>query len=260
MDLAIAAAATDVGLTTKLASLLPILDAFNYRHRNQHSASHWWSAFRQFRHGARSLAADLHRHQALNQPHTDSSKKSTAAKAKAKRAQKQLLARLALFRNHTVPKAYICFSQLIADNQHAALGLLLFSALASVNSILDSISPPQQQSSGAQRPVADTSPSSTPSTSNQPRQGRDENTDRGVTISRDRIAGVAPKPSKRLSPAPNEDAAAKNRDSDTQSNKKRPVRSIEKADQVLEADQKQKKKKSKKKAKGDELSSLFGSL
>lgn len=107
MDLAIAAAATDVGLTTKLASLLPILDAFNYRHRNQHSASHWWSAFKQFRHGARSLAADLHRHQALNQPHTDSSKKSTAAKAKAKRAQKQLLARLALFRNHTVPKAYM---------------------------------------------------------------------------------------------------------------------------------------------------------
>lgn len=81
-----------------------------------------------------------------------------------------------------------------------------------------------------------------------------------MTISRDRIVGVAPKPSKRSSPAPNEDAAAKNRDSDTQSNKKRPVLSIEKADQVLEADQKQKKKKSKKKAKGDELSSLFGSL
>lgn len=107
MDPAIAPTATDVGLITKLASLLPILDAFNHRHRNQHSASHWWSAFGQLRRGARSLAADLRRHQALSLLQADGSKKSTAAKAKAKRAQMQLLARVALFRNHNVPKAYL---------------------------------------------------------------------------------------------------------------------------------------------------------
>lgn len=111
-----------------------------------------------------------------------------------------------------------------------------------------------------QRPVARANPVSTPSTSNQPRHGRDENTDRGVTISRDRIVGVASKPSNPSDFAPNEDRTPKKGDNDTRPDKKAPMLSIEKADQVLEADQKQKKKKSKKKAKADELSSLFGSL
>ncbi|OAQ95841.1 hypothetical protein LLEC1_00263, partial [Akanthomyces lecanii] len=224
-------------------------------------ASPWWSAFKQFRHGVRSLAADLRRHQALNQLRTDSSKKSTAAKAKTKSAQRQLLARVALLRNHTVPRAYLCFSQLIADNQHAALGLLLFGALASVNSILDSISPHKQYFSDAQGSIADTNAAPAPSAPVQPQHGRD-NADRGVAISRDHI-GVAPNPSKPSEPpnsGPSEDAAPKKRDNDVRPNKPRLVPSRENADRVLEAGQKQKKKKSKRKDKGDELSSLFGSL
>lgn len=107
MDPATALAATDVALTTKLAALLPILDAFNHRHRNQHAASHWWSAFRLLHRGSRALAADLRRHQALSQLQSDGGKKSTAAKTRAKTLQKQLLARAALLRNHTIPKAYM---------------------------------------------------------------------------------------------------------------------------------------------------------
>ncbi|EJP64828.1 uncharacterized protein BBA_06397 [Beauveria bassiana ARSEF 2860] len=253
MDHSVFLVAADAALTTKLATLLPILDAFNHRHRNQHSASHWWSAFTLLRRGARSLAADLRRHQALSRLQTDSSNKSTAAKTKSKTAKKQLLARVTLLRDHTVPKAYLCFSQLIADNQHATLGLLLMSALASVNSTLTSISPPPQEPalrpSAASSPLPDTHPTDSKSKHKQSQLGHDSNIDRGVAVSRDRITGVVSKSSKPFKPPPNEDAAAKDK------HRNPVVPSIKQSD-----DRPNKKKAKKKKGKGDELSNLFGSL
>lgn len=104
MDHAVAATST-----AKLAALLPILDAFNHRHRNQHSASPWWSSFRLFRRGARALTDDLRRHQALQQKLQNDAggKKSTSTKTKAKTVQRQLLARVTILRDHTVQKAYV---------------------------------------------------------------------------------------------------------------------------------------------------------
>ncbi|KAM3507197.1 hypothetical protein MY11210_007233 [Beauveria gryllotalpidicola] len=250
MDHSVLVAAADAALTTKLTTLLPVLDAFNHRHRNQHSASHWWSAFKLLRRGTRSLAADLRRHQALSRLQTDSSKKSTAAKTKT--AQKQLLARVTLLRDHTVPKAYLCFSQLIADNQHAILGLLLMSSLASVHSILNSISPPPQEPdprpSAVNSPLSNTHPTDSTSKHKQSQLGHDFNTDRGVAISRDRVTGVVSKPPKPSKPPRSEDAAAKDKH-------KNPV-----VPSIKKSDDRPNKKKVKKKGKGDELSSLFGSL
>lgn len=105
MDHTAATAAADATLCGKLETLLPILDAFNYRHRNQHSASHWWSEFRQLRRNAHALAEDLSRHQTLHKLQTE--KKSTSAKNKARTVQKQLLARAVLLRDHTIPKSYM---------------------------------------------------------------------------------------------------------------------------------------------------------
>lgn len=250
MDHGIAAATADVALATKLAALLPILDAFHYRHRNQHAASHWWSAFQLFRRGTRSLAADLRRHQMLSRSQAENGKKSTTTKTRSKIAQRQLLARVTLFCNHTVPKAYLCFSQLVADNQHATLGLLLLSALASMNSILTSISPllqgPITLASATYDPVPDMQPPDSTPKQRQPQQGRNFNNDKGVAISRDHIPGPVPKPSKSSNPTPREDTTPK-------SGRKRSMDSMEKLVG------KPKKKKPKKKDK-DELSSLFGSL
>ena len=44
-------------LPSSAAALLPLLDAFNHRHKNQHRASHWWSAFGLLRRSVRALAA-----------------------------------------------------------------------------------------------------------------------------------------------------------------------------------------------------------
>ncbi|KAI8668335.1 hypothetical protein NCS55_00858900 [Fusarium keratoplasticum] len=42
-----------------LAPVLPILNAFAHRHRNQHHSSHWWSSFSLVRRAARNLSTDL---------------------------------------------------------------------------------------------------------------------------------------------------------------------------------------------------------
>ncbi|TQV92339.1 hypothetical protein V2A60_007028 [Cordyceps javanica] len=250
MDHSAAAAAADVGLTSKLASLLPILDAFQYRHRNQHATSHWWSAFQLLRRGARSLAADLRRHQALGRPQADGGKRSTAAKGRSKISQKQVLARTTLFRNHIIPKAYLSFSQLVADNQHAALGLLLLSTLASINDVVNSVLPPSQEptplSSVTRNPAPDTYLRDSASKLQHTAVSRDLNHDRGVAISRNDFPDVTLKLSKPSKPTTSASTEPKSSD------KARLVPGMKKADE-------RPKKKAKKKGK-DELSSLFGSL
>lgn len=42
-----------------LSTILPLLDAFNHRHRNQHRASFWWSTFGNFRRSLARLARAL---------------------------------------------------------------------------------------------------------------------------------------------------------------------------------------------------------
>lgn len=41
----------------EISPLLPILEAFNHRNKNQHRASHWWSHFSILRRSLRSLLA-----------------------------------------------------------------------------------------------------------------------------------------------------------------------------------------------------------
>jgi ribonuclease MRP protein subunit RMP1 len=42
-----------------LAPLIPILNGFAHRHKNQHSSSHWWSSFSVLRRAVRNLVNDL---------------------------------------------------------------------------------------------------------------------------------------------------------------------------------------------------------
>ncbi|PNP54723.1 hypothetical protein THARTR1_04928 [Trichoderma harzianum] len=45
--------------TASLSPILPILNAFNHRHHNQHRLAHWWPVFRIFRRSIRALLDDL---------------------------------------------------------------------------------------------------------------------------------------------------------------------------------------------------------
>jgi ribonuclease MRP protein subunit RMP1 len=91
-----------------LAPLLPILDAFNHRHHNQHRASHWWSQLSLLR--------------------------------------RALLVRCRWLSRHAVPQCYLAFSQLTADNQYAPLGLLLLSVLARLNAEIVALLPEEKPS------------------------------------------------------------------------------------------------------------------
>ncbi|KAF7542501.1 hypothetical protein G7046_g10159 [Stylonectria norvegica] len=47
---------------------------------------------------------------------------------------------------HIVPRAYVAFSQLTADNQHAPLGLMLLAVLARISSLLSDLVPAEHVS------------------------------------------------------------------------------------------------------------------
>ncbi|KOS16640.1 hypothetical protein ESCO_004598 [Escovopsis weberi] len=131
---------------SSLSAILPILDAFNHRHRNQHRASHWWPVFRITRRAARALSSDL--------------RSRPSAPSFAPPSAHWLAA-------HVVPRAYMHVfppplppnAHLAADNQHAPLGLLLLAVLARIHAVLADILPPPPDQVPARR--SQTSPAAT---------------------------------------------------------------------------------------------------
>ncbi|KAF5021109.1 hypothetical protein F66182_6851 [Fusarium sp. NRRL 66182] len=115
-----------------LAPLIPILNGFAHRHKNQHSSTHWWSSFSILRRAARNLAHDL----AARPPAPKKNKSGNF-----RRDTHPALTRAKWMSRHVVPRAFVAFSQLAADNQHAPLGLLLLSVLARVHALLSHLVP-----------------------------------------------------------------------------------------------------------------------
>ncbi|KAH7308216.1 hypothetical protein B0I35DRAFT_483489 [Stachybotrys elegans] len=137
-----------------LAPLLPILDAFNHRHRNQHRTSHWWSQFNILRRSLRNLL-----------PHLRA------------RRENPILTRSRWLSRHAIPQCYLVFSQLTADNQYAPLGLLLLSVLARLSAEITALLPDEKPR--AVDALARTTPDVTLSSLTQ-----DHDADRGTAISR----------------------------------------------------------------------------
>ncbi|EHK48524.1 hypothetical protein TRIATDRAFT_315765 [Trichoderma atroviride IMI 206040] len=198
--------------------LLPILNAFNHRHHNQHRLAHWWPVFRSLRRTIRNLIDDL------SPPTSLSSRPGPRREAVPPRA--------IWLNKHFIPRAYVAFSQLAADNQHAPLGLLLLAILARIHTALSPLS-------------VDTS-----STKPQPKTNRSNdltNQDKGVAIARQELPLTKATPSATsiegtVSSEQQQQGSKIDREANTSSS------SISK------------EKKKKKKGKGDALSSLFGSL
>ncbi|KAF4975783.1 hypothetical protein FZEAL_7476 [Fusarium zealandicum] len=229
-----------------LTSLLVILAAFNHRHRNQHSSSHWWSSFSLVRRAARHLATDL-------VSHTPKTKKKSKS-GHAERIHHPALARASWMTRHVVPRAYVAFSQLATDNQHAPLGLLLLSVLARINRLLSDLVP--ADNNPAHPPLAIVKPTPSGTSTPQlfdPTETSGSGMDMGVAVSRNELVprqkSATPQLITKLAPnshkPPPKELKSKKLSKDAAENSS--------------IDIKEKPKKKKKKA-GDALSSLFGSL
>ncbi|CEJ87633.1 hypothetical protein VHEMI04470 [[Torrubiella] hemipterigena] len=211
---------------SKLASILPILEAFNHRHRNQHSASHWWKAFNILRRQLRKLCETLH-----------------LAIGYQGRKQERHLAMVSAQSQHiahvVIPQSYPAITQLAADNQHAALGIALMAAIAGVHSALVGLLP-EEETAGA-----DTTKQKI-NTEMRPAESSNDG-DKGVTISRSQFTTAHEVAPDRKRKATSTLVAAEDKTASTQA-----IGSKEK-------DKSSRKKKKPKKG-GDAFSSLFGSL
>ncbi|KAM0352387.1 hypothetical protein ACHAPU_002054 [Fusarium lateritium] len=227
-----------------IAPLLPILDAFAHRHKNQHSSSHWWSSFSILRRAVRKLAGDL----VLRPKKTKSSN--------ATRESHPALGRAKWMMRHVVPRAFVAFSQLTTDNQYAPLGLLLLSVLARINTVLSHLVPidhnHEHSTSAVTKQTFSDVKRPTPPHSITP-EAPSSGLDMGVAISRDELllpqkitTKSVPESGTRLKDSKHKERKPKVMHTDTKSH-------------APKVDAKDRPKKKKKKG-GDALSSLFGSL
>ncbi|KAM0473851.1 hypothetical protein ACHAPX_007899 [Trichoderma viride] len=202
--------------------LLPILNAFNHRHHNQHRLAHWWPVFRSLRRTIRNLIDDL--------------SPSTSLSSRPSPRRETIPPRAIWLNKHFIPRAYVAFSQLAADNQHAPLGLLLLAILARIHTALSPLS------------IDNSVPNPQPKTN---RANDLANQDKGVTIARQELPSVTS--TERINSSEQQQQGSK---IDREATK--PPKSKKEASPSSPSISKDKKKK--KKGKGDALSSLFGSL
>lgn len=97
-------------MTTSLPSTVPLLDAFTYRHRNQHSASHWWSSHALLRRRVTALSSLLHRRSVLLDPSRKLGSSSSYSKSKSKQlavVERQIQNHARHVRDHVVPRAHL---------------------------------------------------------------------------------------------------------------------------------------------------------
>lgn len=224
-------------LRATLSTILPLLDAFNHRHRNQHRAAPWWSTFGTARRSLKRLAALLECHSSGSTRHIIDNVRT----------------RVAWLKSHILPQAFVAFSQLTADNQHAPLGLFLLALLGQVH---DSFAKwlPQHKRLLAQPEHISQIPRQEQTCRN-PATADAENIDRGVIISRETIRGIKIHAHKEaLAPSPTTQCYETSKPIAT------PTAKDTGEDDEGKVDNKKVKKKKKKKRGEDALSSLFGSL
>ncbi|KAF5590241.1 ribonuclease mrp subunit rmp1 [Fusarium pseudocircinatum] len=236
-----------------LAPLIPILNGFAHRHKNQHSSTHWWSSFSILRRAVRNLVSDL---------------KSRPRKAKSggvKRDVHPALVRARWMMRHVVPDAFVwvanrmfvsthsTFSQLAADNQHAPLGLLLLSVLARTNTILSQLVPDHDHNppiSSSTKPIP-SEPSKHKASDTRADDAPNAGVDMGVAISREELLSTQ----KKMKPGPTADSRSKDlklKEYETKTTHTDTKKIPSKSDTI---DKPRKKTKN-----SDELSNLFGSL
>ncbi|KAM0281321.1 hypothetical protein ACHAQH_003589 [Verticillium albo-atrum] len=143
-----------------LASVLHILDRFNHRHRNQHRVAKWWVQFALLRRALRRLDSAILSHHRRLRP-SSLALKGPQRPAVPRRGPTGLETSRAAITAHVrwltldaIPPAYIAFTQLAADGQHAPLGLLLIALVARLNVLLAALEPMPKTTEPHPRPAA----------------------------------------------------------------------------------------------------------
>ncbi|KAH8895144.1 hypothetical protein GQ53DRAFT_820771 [Thozetella sp. PMI_491] len=242
---------------------LGILDGFNHRNKNQHRLSRWFAEF-----------SSLRRHLGKLVPEIQANLEKLERFAKYKKSppksayDDKVKARVKHLVVQVVPRAFLSFSQLAADNQYAHLGLMLLGALAQVDKAL--------------RLVA---PEPTGSTESTPLLPSERRLAAGSSLAQDAIPQIAPedigvavprdpattedqptKPSLEPRAVGIKDPAgeeAKETDSTRSASKKQKKKKQKDGDEfdaLFDALEPKKVPKKKKKRKADEFDDLFGSL
>ncbi|KAB5558378.1 hypothetical protein GE09DRAFT_1221496 [Coniochaeta sp. 2T2.1] len=133
-----------------LTAAVGILDLFAHRNRNQHRLSKWWAPFDMLRRNARKAIPDV---EACVESRTkiaalEAKKKKgkviASAREKDEELRKKMEGRARWLGAEIVPRAYLAFTQLAADNQYAHLGLGLVGVLAQVNAAVEMLVPPEE--------------------------------------------------------------------------------------------------------------------
>ncbi|CZT46210.1 uncharacterized protein RSE6_06609 [Rhynchosporium secalis] len=110
----------------ELTSISQLLHLTHHRNKNQHRLAKWWKAFSVLRRQVGRLVAEV---ETLERAVKFSSGASLGEKSRKKGIRKQL-------EKEEESKA---FSNVIADNQYAALGLMIMATLARVQTLLKSL-------------------------------------------------------------------------------------------------------------------------
>ncbi|TGO09235.1 hypothetical protein BTUL_0174g00180 [Botrytis tulipae] len=118
-----------------LLSLTHLLHLTHHRNKNQHRLSKWYISFGILRRQVSRLLSIIPEHV------MESSRGKVKGKARERkeREERELQSLVKFVQEDVVPGCYLAFSQLVANNQYATLGLMLMGCLARLYKVLGAL-------------------------------------------------------------------------------------------------------------------------
>ncbi|KAF7886704.1 uncharacterized protein EAF02_003351 [Botrytis sinoallii] len=118
-----------------LLSLTHLLHLTHHRNKNQHRLSKWYISFGILRRQLSRLLSMIPEHV------MESSRGKVKGKARERkeREERELQSLVRFIQEDVVPVCYLAFSQLVANNQYATLGLMLMGCLARFYKVLGAL-------------------------------------------------------------------------------------------------------------------------
>ncbi|TVY20154.1 Ribonuclease MRP protein subunit rmp1 [Lachnellula arida] len=113
----------------ELTKLSTILTLFHHRNKNQHRLAKWYKSLSILHRQIRKLLCSLEKY--------DEARDLKEKSRYTTEAREELVARVEFLARWVLGRCYLAFSTLVADNQYAALGLLLLGVLARLRTVLE---------------------------------------------------------------------------------------------------------------------------
>ncbi|KAA8563681.1 hypothetical protein EYC84_011702 [Monilinia fructicola] len=121
---------------THLVALSQLLHLTHHRNKNQHRLSKWYISFGILRRQVARLLPVVPEYVIESQSR---GKVKGKARERKERQERELQGLVKFIAEGVVPGCYLAFSQLVADNQYATLGLMLMGCLARLYKVLGTL-------------------------------------------------------------------------------------------------------------------------